>query len=112
MSSAFANHVIYVDVDDTFVRTISTKRIPIPAVIKHIRLLYEHGAQLYCWSTGGGEYARASAREFGLEDCFLAFLPKPNTMIDDQKIEDWRFLSYIHPQSLSADSLDVYDTSK
>ena len=28
--------VIYVDVDDTFVRSYGTKRMPMPAVIRHI----------------------------------------------------------------------------
>ena len=44
--------VIYVDVDDTFVRSYGTKRIPIPAVIKHIRSLWQQGAELYCCSSG------------------------------------------------------------
>lgn len=108
MNTRYSELIIYVDVDDTFVRTFSTKRIPIPNVIRHIRNLFEQGAHLYCWSTGGAAYAEASAREFGIHDCFLAFLPKPDIMIDDQNIKDWRFLSHIHPQSITADDLDIY----
>jgi len=52
--------VIFVDVDDTFVRSYGTKRIPMPAVIHHIRSLFDQGAELYCWSSGGAEYARDS----------------------------------------------------
>ena len=89
--------IIYVDVDDTFVRSVGTTRIPMPATLRHIRALKEQGAQMYCWSSGGADYARSSAREFGVEDCFVAFLPKPQLLIDDQNINDWRDLKWIHP---------------
>lgn len=88
---------IYVDVDDTFVRSIGNKRIPIPAVIKQIRRLFEQNAVLYCWSSGGSEYAKQSAEEFGIADCFKDFLPKPNILIDDQPINEWRYLNHIYP---------------
>jgi hypothetical protein len=88
---------IYVDVDDTFVRTAGDKRVPIPAVIKHIRYLKDNNVQLFCWSSGGADYARLSAEEFGLSDCFLAFLPKPNAILDHQHLGEWRSVSYIHP---------------
>ncbi len=94
-----SSRIIYVDVDDTFVRSVGTKRIPMPATIRHIRALKEQGAQMYCWSSGGAEYAQSSAREFGIEDCFTAFLPKPQILIDDQNIGDWRDLQWIHPAS-------------
>ena len=89
--------IIYVDVDDTLIRSYGTKRIPIPAVIKHIREIYEQGAVLYCWSSGGSEYARRSAEEFGIADCFVTFLPKPNILLDDQDIMEWRRFSQIRP---------------
>ena len=57
---------IYVDVDDTFVRSAGSKRIPIPSVIRHVIELHGHGALLYCWSSGGADYARLSAEEFGI----------------------------------------------
>ena len=57
---------VYVDVDDTLVRSVGTKRIAIPSVIQHVRDLHASGAILYCWSAGGADYARASAEEFGL----------------------------------------------
>lgn len=41
--------VIYVDVDETFVRGVGTKRIPMTSVIRHIRGLKEQGVVLYCW---------------------------------------------------------------
>ena len=94
---AVQSPIIYVDVDDTFVRSVGTTRIPMPATLHHIRELKEQGAQMYCWSSGGADYARSSAREFGVEDCFVAFLPKPQLLIDDQNINDWRDLEWIHP---------------
>ena len=46
--------VVYVDVDDTLVRSVGTTRIPVPAAVDHVRRLAEQGATLYCWSAGGG----------------------------------------------------------
>jgi hypothetical protein len=89
--------VIYVDVDDTLVRSVGTKRIPMPRVLDHVRSLHRDGATLYCWSTGGGPYARAMARELGIENCFEAFLPKPNVILDDQAVTDWRRTIQVHP---------------
>ncbi len=92
--------IIYIDVDDTFVRSIGTKRIPMPNVIRPIRQLKEQGATLYCWSSGGAQYAEQSAQEFGVADCFQAFLPKPHFMIDDQEPRDWRGFRVVHPSEL------------
>ena len=77
---------IYVDVDETFIRNYAAKQIPIPDVIKHIKELKKDGAILYCWSSGGAEYAKNKAEEFGIGDCFIGFLPKPMVMIDDVKL--------------------------
>jgi hypothetical protein len=99
---------MYVDVDETFVRNYSTKRIPIPQVILHIRNLYDEGASLYCWSSGGAEYARESAREFGIEDCFIEFLPKPQVVLDDQNLNDWRYLLHVHPNECSSYDIESY----
>ncbi|MDF5736168.1 MULTISPECIES: DUF705 domain-containing protein [unclassified Nostoc] len=95
--------VIFIDVDDTLVRSVGTKRIPIPSVIKVVRQLKTQGAVLYCWSSGGSDYVRASAKEFGLEDCFAGYLPKPEAMIDDQLFPAWRSLRHVYP--LQANSL-------
>ena len=92
--------IIYIDVDDTFVRSVGTKRIPMPNVIRHIRELKKQGALLYCWSSGGADYARDSAREFGVEDCFESFLPKPHFLIDDQEPQEWRGFKIVHPSNV------------
>ncbi len=99
---------IFVDVDDTFVRSAGQKRIPMTATIKQIRVLKEQGAILYCWSSGGADYARQSAEEFGIGDCFVAFLPKPNVLLDDQNISDWKNLCCVHPAECAGFSLEDY----
>lgn len=90
MRAATPPFVIFVDVDDTFVRSTGSKRIPVVNVLRHIRKLHQQGAVLYCWSSGGAEYARSSAEEFEVADCFTGFLPKPNVIVDDQSVADWR----------------------
>jgi hydroxymethylpyrimidine pyrophosphatase-like HAD family hydrolase len=89
--------VVYVDVDDTLVRTAGTKRIPMPRTIDRVRELHADGHELYLWSTGGGEYARESAVELGIEGLFSGFLPKPKLYIDDQEFGEWRGLVYERP---------------
>jgi len=87
---------IYVDVDDTLVRSSGSKRIPIDATVEAVKALASAGAQLFCWSSGGAEYARAAATELGLETCFQSFLPKPDGLLDDVRISEWR-LAQVHP---------------
>ena len=101
--------IIYVDVDDTFVRSYGAKRISIPAVLQHIKYLHRQGGvEMYCWSSGGADYARASAVEFGVADCFAAFLPKPHVMIDDQDVSEWRRLLQVHPAGDVAATAEDY----
>ena len=90
---------IFVDVDDTLVRSVGAKRIPMPRAIEAVRQLHQQGHQLYLWSSGGADYARASSIELGLSDCFIAFLPKPHIYIDDQAVHDWRFCEHVLPQN-------------
>ncbi|MBI5799477.1 MAG: DUF705 domain-containing protein [Verrucomicrobia bacterium] len=99
---------VFVDVDDTLVRSVGSKRIPMPSVIEHIRELHAQGAVLFCWSAGGAEYARCSAEEFGIAQCFTAFLPKPNVFIDDQKAAEWPRTILVHPSSCASLSLGDY----
>ncbi|WP_430540518.1 DUF705 domain-containing protein [Pseudoxanthomonas japonensis] len=89
--------IVFVDVDDTLVRSAGTKRIPMPPVIARVRELHQQGVAMYLWSSGGADYARASATELGIEDCFLAFLPKPDAYIDDQPVHEWRYCQHVLP---------------
>ena len=98
--------VVYVDIDDTLVRTVGTKRIPMPAVVGHVRVLAEGGAELYAWSSGGAIYARESAHKLGIDECFVAFLPKPHVLIDDQPPAEWRRLVYVYPADAPSRSLN------
>ena len=100
--------VVYVDIDDTLVRSVGSRRMPIPAAVRHVRDLYTQGAVLYCWSSGGADYARESAAEVGLEECFVAFLPKPDVLLDDQAVGEWRRLLNVHPGECSGQSVDSY----
>ena len=99
---------VYVDVDDTLVRSAGTKRMPIPAVIANVKKLAASGAELYCWSTAGAEYALSTARELGIEACFVAFLTKPNILIDDQEIGSWKRFKIVHPLSVGGQSAETY----
>src|SRR5215471_21827336 len=103
-----AKLVVYVDIDDTLVRSAGSKRIPMPRVIAHVRELFQSGVALYAWSSGGAEYARTSARELGLEECFLGFLPKPNVLIDDQAPDEWRRFLHVHPSEAVSRTADDY----
>lgn len=100
--------VVYVDVDDTLVRSVGTKRIPMKATIDHVRQLFQTGAVLYCWSSGGADYAKESAKEFGIEDCFAGFLSKPHVLLDDQEVADWRLCLEVHPLSIKNSTPDQY----
>ena len=65
--------------------------------IERVRELHRSGATLYRWSAGGAEYAQATAVELGVAECFVAFLPKPNVMIDDQPAAEWRTCRHEYP---------------
>ena len=91
--------IVFVDVDDTLVRSIGSKQIPMPRVVERVKRLREEGATLYLWSSGGADYARESAQQLGILDCFVACLPKPTLMIDDQAVADWRYCKHEYPMS-------------
>lgn len=94
-------NVIFVDVDDTLVRQAGSKRIPMPSVIARVRELHAQGSLLYLWSSGGADYARASAVELGIEHCFNGFLPKPDVYLDDQSVDEWRYCRHVLPTNAS-----------
>ena len=91
--------VVYIDVDDTLVRSVGTKHIPMPGVVSRVRALHQEGVALYLWSSGGGDYARASAVELGIEHCFLGFLPKPDAYVDDQSVSEWLYCRHVLPSN-------------
>ncbi|MCA9570314.1 MAG: DUF705 domain-containing protein [Myxococcales bacterium] len=97
--------VVFVDVDDTLIRSFGSKRIAMSHAVERVRQLHADGVQLYCWSSGGGDYARESAREVGLEGCFLGFLPKPHVLIDDVLVERWPLVE-LHPNEAASVATD------
>ncbi|QDU27657.1 hypothetical protein ETAA8_27460 [Anatilimnocola aggregata] len=100
--------VVYVDVDDTLIRTAGSKRIPVSGVAQHVIALARQGAILYCWSSGGADYSREVATELGIESCFAGFLPKPNVILDDQQVEKWRRTMQIHPGACGSKTIEAY----
>jgi len=89
--------VVFVDVDDTLVRSVGAKRIPMPGVVARVRELHASGAVLYLWSSGGSEYARSTADALDLSHCFAGFLPKPDIYLDDQPVAEWRYCKHVLP---------------
>ena len=89
--------VVFVDVDDTLVRSVGPKRISMPSVVARVKALHAEGAVLYLWSSGGAEYAKATAKELGLERCFTGFLPKPDAYLDDQAVHEWKYCQHVLP---------------
>jgi hypothetical protein len=88
---------VYVDVDDTLIRTAGGKRIPVGGVAEHVRELAAAGVELYCWSAGGGLYARSVAESLGLAKFFAGFLPKPQVLLDDRLVSEWNRFIEVHP---------------
>jgi hypothetical protein len=105
MTALTSKRIVYVDVDDTLVRSFGSKRIPMSEMVALIPKLAEN-ATLYCWSSGGAEYARSSAEELGIAECFAAFLPKPHVLIDDVSISKWKLIE-LHPNECRG--LDVVE---
>lgn len=94
--------IVYVDVDDTLIRSVGHKRIPVTNVIEQVKALKRAGAELYCWSSGGAAYAKEVAGELGLTACFAGFLPKPRLIIDDQRVAEWRYCAEVHPAEIES----------
>jgi hypothetical protein len=106
MSDSHPRTAVYVDVDDTLVRHAGTQHVPITRVVEQVRRLHARGYSLYCWSTGGADYARRIATDLGVAECFVTFLPKPTILIDDQEMAAWLSKTF-HPLTIDDDSIDA-----
>jgi hypothetical protein len=89
--------IIYVDANALFTQAADATRTPAQSVIKHVRSLHLAGVELYCWSAAGGAFCEEVVREMGLEACFRACLPKPNVIIDRERVTEWTSLVHSHP---------------
>lgn len=65
--------VVYVDVDDTLIRTSGSKRIPVSGVIESV------------------------AVGLGIAELFAGILPKPKVSVDDRALAQRNRLIKIHP---------------
>ncbi|MBV8399556.1 MAG: hypothetical protein JOZ17_12565 [Acetobacteraceae bacterium] len=95
---------IFVDVDDTLVRSVGAKRIPIPEVVACVRRYHAQGATIYLWSSGGAGYCREIATELGIVECCSGFLAKPDLYIDDQAVAEWRYCRHVYPSQVNVDN--------
>lgn len=91
--------VIFVDVDDTLIRSFGSKQIPIPNAVEYVRSMFNAGHVLYCWSRGGAQYSREIATKLGIADCFVCFLPKPDVVLDDRLEDLLEHCEFIHPMN-------------
>ena len=98
-TTAQKESVIFVDVDDTLIRSFGSKQIPIPNTIRYVREMFNAGNLLYCWSRGGAQYSRDVATKLGIADCFVCFLPKPNVVVDDRLEQLLEHCEFIHPNN-------------
>ena len=89
--------VIYIDVDDTLIRSVGKTRIPMPESVALVRRAYDSGHRLYCWSRGGSNYAEEVARELGIAECFVDFLPKPDSILDVRRADVFDYCEIILP---------------
>jgi len=69
-----SKRIIYIDVDDTLVRTFGTKQIPMTSCVDYVRRMYAAGH-------------------------FLAFLPKPDVVLDDRGAELLDHCEFILPSN-------------
>ena len=95
--------VIFIDVDDTLMRSFGSKQIPILNTIQYVRDMFRAGNLLYCWSRGGAQYSRDIATKLGIADCFVGFLPKPDVIVDDRLEQVLDHCEFIHPSNAVAD---------
>lgn len=100
--------IIYIDVDNTLVRSFGGRQEPIPEMVSHVRQLRAEGAELYLWSAGGADYCRRTAEALHISECFKAFLPKPRIIIDDQQVCDWVHCETYHPDTSARMQLKDY----
>lgn len=91
------NKIVYIDIDDTLIRSFGSKQIPITHSISHLKKLFNNGFEIYLWSSGGEEYCKNVAKNLGIYEYIKSFLPKPNVYIDDQKFDEWKLCKHYYP---------------
>jgi len=100
----FEEKSVFVDVDDTLVRSVGSKIIPLPKVIDKVRLLAARGYRIFVWSSGGATYSERISKDLGIAGIVSGYFCKPAFVIDDQPVENWPATRMIHP--LNIDEID------
>jgi hypothetical protein len=95
---------VFVDVDDTLIRSFGSKVIPNTRVIDKVVSLQKRGFKIYVWSSGGAEYSQKMATQVGIGAIVSGYFAKPKYIIDDQDVEKWINTKVIHP--LQIDNID------
>ena len=91
------NKTVFVDVDDTLIRSVGSKIIPNTRVIEKVRMLHQKGMTIIVWSTAGSEYAKRISENIGISEIISFYFTKPQYIIDDQEIDKWLNTKVIHP---------------
>jgi hypothetical protein len=89
--------IIYIDVDDTLIRTFGTKQIPIPRSADYFRRMhmsYTDGVELEQTIL---ETLRQSS--VSISDLSASFLPKPDIVLDDRLEILLEHCEFIHPNN-------------
>lgn len=94
--------IYYIDIDDTLIRTVGSKAIPMVRTIEFINSINQSNDSIYLWSRGGAEYCRQIAEKLNITSNIKGYLPKPDVLIDDCDISQWNFMTVIHPNSIPA----------
>lgn len=98
--------IVFIDVDDTLVRSFGSKQIPITHSVNCLKKLFQNGVEIFLWSSGGAEYCKKVAQNLGVSECIKGYLPKPNAYIDDQKMEEWKLCKHYYPGEVDQLSTD------
>ena len=98
---------VYVDVFGTLEHSPGQ---PIPGTIAAVRRLHAEGCTLVCWSSAGGDYARQACERLGIAELFEAFLTKPEVMLDDIRLRNWRGPLELNPREIEGQGRDFIES--
>ena len=70
--------IIFIDIDDTLVRTYGLKRIPIPKTIQAIFRFHKEGSEIYLWSNGGSDYCKKNSKRIRNRQMHYRIFTKAN----------------------------------
>ena len=92
---------IYVDVDNTLVRTVRGTELPIPKVVRHIKKLHHEGALLYCSVTVARTMLAKPHNVWESMRVSLVFSESPKFSSTMNELEEWPCVVDVHPNCLA-----------